>query len=167
MDIVEGFFYLIIIFEFIAGLVGLGVLSIVYVILKWTGNRWINLGILGIGLVLGGIYLTPVDAPGILLISLFFSLPLAVLVPPAIQPIRDGAFISFEHVVPCYAMVWTVGAVLPWVLVGSRISMNPFIYWHTPLSNALLYALAVLLFIVLAAAFYRLIRMHSSPADHQ
>ena len=167
MDVADGFLYLIIIFEIIGGLVGFGILSIVHAILRWTRNRSINLAILGVGMVLIGVNLTRAEAPGVLVMSLFFSLPLAVLVPLAIPPIRDEAIVSLSRIIPCYVVVWAVGAALPFVLVGSGLSNIPFIFWHTPLSNTLVYALVMLTYIVLAAAVYRLMKMHSHSVDHQ
>lgn len=166
MDIVEGLFFLMIILEVIAGLVGFGVLSIILTIIQWTGNRTINLMILGIGILLSGMYIGRADAPMMITLSLFVSVPLAVLVPLAIQPDRDEQFPSLAQIVPCYLVVWLLGAVLPSVLVISGLYMIPFIYWHTPFSNALIYVVLMLVYIGIAAAIYRLMKPRSSQVDH-
>jgi hypothetical protein len=159
MDIVEGFLFLLIAIEVLGGLVGFGVLSIVHVVIRWTRRRSVNLLILGIGMLLSGVYIGRLDAPIMITLSLFVSVPLAALVPLTLSPVRDVNITPLVRIVPCYLVVWAVGAILPFALVASGLFMIPFIYWHTPFSNAVIYVVLMLVYIGIATLVYRLMKM--------
>ncbi len=163
MDIVAGFLFLILLVDVFAALVGFGVLFIVYSITGWVHNRSIHGAILGIGMVLGWACTMHLDAPMMLNLSLFLGVPMAVLAPLVLQPVQEMPRISLVRILPGYLLVWGVSAVFPFALVMSGISMIPFFYWHTPLSNAILYGILMLVDIGIAAIGFRILGLKPSP----
>ncbi|WP_298665520.1 hypothetical protein [uncultured Methanofollis sp.] len=155
MDIVEGFLFLVILFELVACLIGLVLLGCVHTLLTRTGDRLHRLGILVLVTVVGFTLLMQTDAPTLLIGALAFGVPVAVLVPPFVVSNRSGETPGFRRVLACNIQVSVVGFFFPFLLVSSGLSMVPAIYWHTPLSNGVIYACVMALNIGLATLLYR------------
>ncbi|WP_342678594.1 hypothetical protein [Methanofollis sp. UBA420] len=155
MDVVEGFLFLVILFEVVACLIGLVLLGCFYTILAKTGDRLHHLGILILLAVLGFALLMQTDAPTLLIGALAFGVPVAVLVPPFVVSGRSGETPGFRRVLVCDILVSVVGIFFPFLLVSSGLSMVPAIYWHTPLSNGVVYACVMAVNVGLATLLYR------------
>jgi hypothetical protein len=82
---------------------------------------------------------------------LFIGTPLAVLVPPFLFPSSYDLPLSFRRILRVYGVMWVIGAILPFLFVASGLSMVPVLYWHTPLSNGMIYLCLILGEIALAA----------------
>ena len=162
MDVVAGFLGLILLLDVFAGLIGFGILSLVYSIFRWIKNPSIKLAIVSVGMVLGWLFTLHLDASTMLILSLFLGVPMAVLVPLVLQPVQEKPRISLLRVLPCYLLVWVVSAGFPFVYIGSEIGMIPFFYWHTPLSNAILYGVLMLLDIGIAGIAFRVLGLKPS-----
>ena len=67
-------------------------------------------------------------------------------------------FSSYSYVSPGMQdlLVSVTGAFFPYLIVWSGLSMVPAIFWHTPLSNGLIYACMITLNVGLAAGVYRI-----------
>lgn len=155
MDIVEGFLFLVILFEVVACLIGLVLLGCVHALLTRTGDRLHRLGILVLVAVLGFALLMQTDAPTLLIGALAFGVPVTVLAPPFVFSGRSSETPGFRRVLACGILVSAAGIVLPFLFVSSGLSMVPAIYWHTPLSNGVIYAGVMALDIGLAMLMYR------------
>ncbi len=83
--------------------------------------------------------------------ALFLGTSLAVLVPPFLFPSSYDLPLSFRRIFRCYVVVAVFGALLPFLVVASGLSMVPVIYWHTPLSNGMIYLCLIVGEIGLAA----------------
>ncbi|WP_067049155.1 hypothetical protein [Methanofollis ethanolicus] len=157
MDVVEGFFFLVILFEVVACVIGLVLLGCVHALLTRTGDRLHRLGILILLAVLGFALLMQTDAPTLLIGTLAFGVPVAVLIPPFVVSGRSGETPGFRRVLACGILVSVVGIFFPILLVSSGLSMVPAIYWHTPLSNAVIYACVMAVNVGLAELAYRIL----------
>lgn len=151
----EGFLGIVIMIELAAGLIGCAIVSIGYFILEKTKSRLFRLAVLLAGMAVSMMYVGRGDAPMMLTLSLAFGIPLAVLVPPLCFPGRIGGSPGLYDVLKCYAIVWVAGAILPFLFIVSGLSMVPFIYWHTPFSNAMVFVCLMFWNIVLATVVYR------------
>ena len=147
----EGLIFMLVGFEVFAGLFGIGVLAIGFWILQRVRNPLLRLAILVPGMVLNGIYFLNADASWVIMGALFIGTPLAVLVPPFLFPSSSDLPLSFRRILRVYGGVWVVGAVLPFLFVASGLSMITVFYWHTQLSNGMIYLCLILGEIGLAA----------------
>ncbi len=157
MTNVEGFLGIVIMIELTAGLIGCAIVSIGYFILEKINNRPFRLAVLLAGMAVSMMYVGRGDAPMMLTLSLAFGIPLAVLVPPLCFPERIGGCPGIYGVLKCYAIIWVAGAILPFLFVVSGLSMVPFIYWHTPFSNAVVFVCLMFWNVVLATVVYRVL----------
>jgi hypothetical protein len=157
MDVAEGFLYIVIILEIIACFMGAVLLGIIYAILTRMKDRFLRLGILVLAAALGFVVLMGIDAPMLLTGALIFVVPVSVLVPPFVFPGRTGVPPGFGRILLCYVVVSVIGIFLPFLLVMSGLSMVPEIFWHTPLSNGMIYACVTALDTGLASLMYRVI----------
>ncbi|WOF17267.1 hypothetical protein F1737_11555 [Methanoplanus sp. FWC-SCC4] len=173
MTNVEGFIFIVIFMGVVACLIGAVVLAITYAVLKRIKNPVLRTGIIILVLIFGFLRLMPLDAPTLLTAALMFTVPVAVLVPPFILPgLFKGRFSGrfsgssqqiadneprFSRLLLCHIIVSAAGFFLPFILVKSGLSMMPEIYWHTPLSNGIVYAGAFILDVALAGIFFRIV----------
>ncbi|MDE4908149.1 hypothetical protein L0665_05945 [Methanogenium marinum] len=155
MSNVEGFLFMVILFEIVAGIMGVVLLSIVYAVLSRTENRIIRLGLPALVMAAGFVLFMPIDVPMLLVGALIFVVPMAVLIFPFVFSHWFGEDVRFTRILICDILVSVVGVFLPHLLVWSGLSMVPAIYWHTPLSNGIVYACVIALDIGLAAIIYR------------
>lgn len=155
MDVVDGFLFLVILLQIIAFLIGVVLLSVVYAVISRTKNRMVHLLLPPLVMGAGFLFLMPNDAPMLLVGALIFVVPMAVLIPPFVFSNRFGEKIRFTRILICDLMVSVVGVFLPYLLVSSRLSMIPAIFWHTPLSNGLIYGGLIALNVGLATGFYQ------------
>jgi hypothetical protein len=116
-------------------------------------------------MVLGWIYAMRGDAAMMLVMALFFGVPIAVLAPLAIRPFREENIASLSHIATCYLIVCAVSALYPYALVISGISMMPFIFWHNPISNGLVFGVAMLADIGIAAILFRFMELRYIPVS--
>ncbi len=68
-----------------------------------------------------------------------------------------GAVKKLSGDLVCYVLVAVMGVLLPFILIASGISMIPFIYWHTPFSNGLIYLCLMIGDVAAATVLYLLI----------
>ncbi|WFN33848.1 hypothetical protein L1S32_08330 [Methanogenium sp. S4BF] len=155
MDVVDGFLFLVILLEIIACLMGVVLLSFVYAVLSRTKNRMIRFGLPALVMAAGFVLFMPGDAPMLLVGALISVVPMAVLIPPFVFSGWFGEGVRFTRILICGILVSVIGAFLPFFLVWSGLSMVPAIYWHTPLSNGLVYLCVIALDVGLAAMVYR------------
>lgn len=155
MDVVEGFLFLLIIFEFIAIFIGGLLLLFVYAILSCIKNRNLRLAVIVLVVALFFIWFTGIDASMLLLLSLGFAVPMAVLIPPFVFPRQEEEKTGLDQILICFVIVSAVGIFLPFITVFTGLSMIPFIYWHTPLSNGVVLFAAMILYTSLAFVIYR------------
>jgi hypothetical protein len=91
------------------------------------------------------------------MVALFFAVPMAVLAPLYIMPKSFKKDLKPSHIVFCYLFLAYLNIVLPFILVSTGISMIPFIFWSTPLSNAVVYFCLISGWILIAIVFYKFI----------
>lgn len=150
----EGFLGMVILFEIVACLMGVVLLSIVYAVLSRTKTPMIRLGLPALVMAAGFLLVMQIDVPMLLVGALIFVAPMAVLIPPFVFSDWFGGDVWFTRILICDILVAVVGVFLPHLLVSSGLSMVPAIFWHTPFSNALVYACVVALDVGLAAGIY-------------
>ncbi len=155
MSNVEGFLFMVVLFEIVACLMGVVLLSFGFAIISRTKNRMIRLVLPALVMAAGFVLFMPIDAPMLLVGALIFVVPMAVLIPPFVFSHWFGEDVRFSRILICDILVSVVGICLPYLLVWSGLSMVPEMYWHTPLSNGAVYACAIALDIGLAAIIYR------------
>lgn len=155
MSNVEGFLGMVILFEIVACIMGVVLLSVVYAVLSRTKNRMICIGLPALVMAAGFALLMSIDTPMLLVGALIFAVPVAVIIPPFVFSDWFGEDVRFTRILICDILVSAVGIFLPFFLVWSGLSMVPVLFWHTPLSNGLVYACVVALDVGLAACVYR------------
>ena len=151
----EGLLGVLIIIEVVLGLIGCCVISIAYAILVKIQSRPIRLTVLISGMAVNLVYFIQIDAPMMLTGALALGIPMAVLVPPLCFPKNIVEPAGLVRILHSYAVIWIVGAILPFLFVVSGLSMVPWVFWHTPLSNGLIYVCLMLGNIGLATVVYR------------
>ncbi len=157
MDVVEGFIYIIIFISLVVFLAGGGVAVAAAAVLRHLDDRLLRAAFLAAGMALNFLLFAETDVSWLLIGALLIGTPMAVLVPPFLIFDRPGKSLRLSHVLVCYVLVAAPGILLPFALIASGLSMIPFIYWHTPLSNALLYLCLLLADIGVASVVYLLI----------
>lgn len=135
----EGIIFVVIIFYFFGGVIGALSLTAGYFLLRHIGNPLICLIILLTGMVINWVYAMRGDAAMMIAASILLGIPMAVLVPQYVFPSGYKLITRYSRVLLCYSLVWVLGGILPFILVISGLSMSPFIFWHTPFSNGLIY----------------------------
>lgn len=158
---------MLILFEVVAFFIGAVLLGVMYFIFMKMENRILRLILILLVMVFGFIRFMTADAPMLLLFAMAFAVPAAVLVPPFILNKKEQGKIAFGRIFICYIAVSVFEGLLPFILVASGLSMVPFIYWHTPVSNAAVLAVATALDICLAAAIFRLMDLRSGRAKEK
>lgn len=151
----EGFLFIVILLEGVAIFIGAALLFILFIILRKIEYRILRFLIIFLVVLLGFIRIIEAGAPMILTFALAFGVPMAVLIPPFVLSEEKWRTISESVILTCYIAVSIIGALFPYILVASRLSMNPFIYWHTSLSNGIVLLAAMVIYISLALLVYR------------
>ncbi|AAM06505.1 hypothetical protein [Methanosarcina acetivorans] len=154
----EGFLYIILFISFFIILAGYTTLTITYTILRQVKNKLSYGAIILAGIVLNFALLKNTnDVSWLIIETLFFAVPMVVLAPPALIPDRLKAIPSFPRILICYTIIAVLDIILPFILIITEISMIPFIYWNTPLSNGLVYICLIIGYFGIATIIYQLI----------
>jgi len=135
MTNVEGFIGIIIIITLVMALVGCGVLVLAHAILSHLENRWLRAGVIVCGMAANWYLFCRADLSWLIIGSLLIAVPMAVLAPPLVSE-REACL---RRLLARFAFMTVLISLLPFALIVTEISMIPFIYWHTPLSNAVVY----------------------------
>jgi hypothetical protein len=135
----EGLIFVYFLFYFFGGVIGALSLTAGYYLLRHIGDPLISVIILITGMVINWVYAMQVDAPMMIAASILLGIPLAVLVPLYVFPSAYHLMTRFSRVLICYSLIGILGAILPFIFIISELSMSPFFFWHTPLSNGLVY----------------------------
>ncbi|WP_440947519.1 hypothetical protein ACSAZL_04395 [Methanosarcina sp. T3] len=154
----EGFLYIIIFISFFITLAGCVTLTITYTILRQVKNKLFHEAIILAGIVLNfAILMNTNDISWLIIGTLFFAIPMIVLAPSVLIPDRLQAIPSFSRILICYTIIAVLDIILPFILIVTEISMISFIYWHTPLSNGLVYICLIIGYFGIATVIYQLI----------
>jgi hypothetical protein len=165
MDVAEGFLYLVILIDLFMILVGGGVLAASAVLLRRIGHWQVRLGILVLGMALNFAYSARMDINWVFTSALYLGVPMAVLVPVFGFP--SGTVPGIRQLFAAYVPVAVLTAALPFAFIISGLSMVPFIYWHTPLSNGLLYNGLLIGVVGIAVLVYRVTGLGSSESRNR
>jgi hypothetical protein len=156
MSFTDGLLGIVVLLEIF--LIGVVILWFVYLVLGKIENRTLRLIILVLAMAISFFRIAGADASMLLAGTLVYGLPIAILVPPFVFPDRTREPITFRRIVICDFLVSAVGAFLPFFLVMSGLSMVPFIFWHTPYSNGVIYICAMLFDMGFAALIYHVMK---------
>lgn len=156
MTNVEGFIFIIIFVSLIMALVGCGVLMVVHTILSRMENRWIRTAVIIGGMAANWYLFCRADLSWLIIGSLLISVPMAVLAPPFVLD-RE---VNLPRVLTCFALMAVLVFLLPFALIVTEVSMIPFIYWHTPLSNAVVFLFLMAVVVGISSSFYRWMDRH-------
>ncbi|WP_156158802.1 hypothetical protein [Methanosarcina siciliae] len=138
-------------------------LTITYAILRQVKNKPFHEAITLAGIVLNfALLMNTNDISWLIMGTLFFAVPMIVLAPPVLISGRLKAIPSFSRILMCYTIIVVLDIVLPFILIITEISMTPFIYWNTPLSNGLVYICLIMGYFGIATVIYQLIGKYFS-----
>lgn len=153
-----GLLFVMILIMAVIILLGAAVLGVIYEILKLTTNRIIHLVIPVLVMVLGYYLFMKIDAPTLVVITIFFVVPMAVLLPAFLIPGLVEPKTGLKPIIHCYLLVSVFVVLLSFYFAVSRIWIIPEIYWSTPVSNAIIYTCLIAMEIGLAFVVYRLMK---------
>ena len=154
----EGMGYLLLFIGFFLVVFGSIELTVIYSLLKRTTNRVLHRVIPAILLLLGFLLLMRFDASLLIFGSLLLVAPIAALIPPLVIPRLIDPESGLDRILICYILVSIFGAVLLFAFSLSGLSMVPEVFWHTPLSNAIIFAGVIILDTLFAFFIYRIMR---------
>jgi hypothetical protein len=97
--------------------------------------------------------------------SLLLVAPIAVLIPTLVIPSLIDPESGLDRILICYILVSIFGAVLLFAFSLSGLSMVPEVFWHTPLSNAIIFTGLIILDTLFAFFIYRIMCVFR-PAIH-
>ena len=157
----EGFLYIIIFINFFMLLVGCTTLALAYIILPQVKNKLFSVAIILAGIILNFVLFMNGGISWLITGAICFAVPMTVLVPLIIIPKHLKKILNFSQVFICYLFISILYMILPFILIETEISMIPFLYWATPLSNGLVYVCLMIGCFGLAVAVYRLIKWRS------
>lgn len=157
----EGFLYIIIFINFFMLLVGCTTLALAYIILPQVKNKLFSVAIILAGIILNFVLFMNGEISWLITGAICFAVPMTVLVPLIIIPKHLKKILNFSQVFICYLFISILYMILPFILIETEISMIPFLYWATPLSNGLVYVCLMIGCFGLAVAVYRLIKWRS------
>ena len=156
----EGMGYLLLFIGFFLVVFGSLEIAAISYFLKRTKNRFLQMGIPALVLLPGYLLLMRMDAQTMIFLSIFFVGPMAALIPSLVIPDLVKGESALDHILICYIVVAVFGAVLLFAFSWSGLSMAPEVYWHTPLSNALVFTGVVILDILVAVFMYGMIKAY-------
>jgi hypothetical protein len=139
------------------GMLGCCLLAIAHIILARIQSRPSRLVFLLIAIAVGMLFLVQLDTLMMMDVALAFSVPFAVLVPPLCFPQYTGGQPRMWRILQSYIVIYIVGIIVSTLFYGSGLAMIPWIFWHTPLSNGLIYVCLVLGYTGLAFVIFRVI----------
>lgn len=153
----EGFLYIIIFINFFMLLVGCTTLTLAYIILPQIKNKLFRIAIVLAGIVLNFTLFMNSEVNWLIIGAICFSVPVTVLTPLILIPNYLKTIPNFFQVLICYLIISVLYLILPFLLIETGISMIPFLYWATPLSNGLVYICLITGCFGLTVAVYKLI----------
>ena len=135
-------------------IMGAALLALIYLVSTRTSNRFLRTAAPVAVMLLGILWLKDTDAGDIVAASVLFVAPMAALIIPFLFPGFVGMKTGINRIVACDLVVSLFTAGFAFFFVGSGLSMVPWIYWHNPLSNGLVYASVIAGDLLLAAGVY-------------
>lgn len=135
-------------------ILGGALLALIYLVSTRTPNRLLRAAAPVAVMLLGIIWLRDTDAGNIIAASVLFVAPMAALIVPFLFPGFTGPKTGIRRIVACDLIVSIVMVGFTFFFVLSGLSMIPWIYGHTPLSNSVVYACVIAADLVLAAVVY-------------
>jgi len=154
----EGLLYIVLFISFIMFLVGCTTLTFVYFLLPQVKNKLSSVVIILAGIVLNFALFMGGEISWLIIGTVCFAVPMAVLAPLVLIPTRLKKIPSFSRVLICYLIISIMYMILPFILIETEISMIPFLFFATPLSNGLVYICLMIGCFGLAVAIYKLIK---------
>jgi hypothetical protein len=139
-------------------LVGCTTLALAYVILPQVKNKLLSAAIILAGILLNFALFMDGEISWLIAGAICFAVPMTVLIPLVLVPEHLKKIPDFPRVFICYLFIFILYMILPFILIETEISMIPFLYWATPLSNGLVYICLMIGCFGLAVAVYRLIK---------
>jgi hypothetical protein len=133
---------------------GAALLVLIWLMGTRTPNRFLRTAAPVAVMILGIIWLKDTDAGNIVAASVLFVAPMAALIPPFLFPGFTGPETGINRIVACDLVVSLFGVGLTFFFVLSGLSMIPWIYWHTPVTNGVVYSVVIALYVFLAAGVY-------------
>lgn len=152
----EGMGYLLLFVGFFLVVFGTLELAVICSLLKRTTRRSIRLGVPAVLLGAGFLLLMRLDAPLVIFGSIVLVAPAAALLPTLVIPGPGDP--GPDRILVNYITVAVFNAGLLFVFMLSGLSMDPGIFWHTPLSNAIIFACVLLLDTLFALLVYRIMQ---------
>jgi len=153
-----GMGYLLLFIGFFLVVFGSIELTVIYNLMKRTTNRIIHQAIPPVMLLVGFLLLMRFDTSLLISGSLLLVAPMAALIPPLIIPSLIDPESGLDRILICYIFVSIFTVVLLFAFSWSGLSMVPEVYWHTPLSNAAVFAGVVILDTLFAFFTYRIMK---------
>lgn len=157
----DGFLVVFIVATFFFGMFGSCVLTLAHLILARIQSPPGRLVFLMAVMAAGMVFLVRFDTLMMMDIALAISVPFAVLVSPLCFPQYIGGPPGMWRILQCYLVIYIVGTIVPLLMYGTEISMVPWIFWHTPLSNGFIYVFMMLGYTGLAIVVFRILHWSS------
>jgi hypothetical protein len=156
----EGMGYLLLFIGFFLMVFGSLEIAAIYYFLKRTKNRILRFGIPVLVLLPGYFLVMGMDASTMIFLSIFFVGPMAALIPPlAVNDLTDPKS-TLDRILICYIVIAVFEAVLLFAFSWSGLEMVHEVYWHTPLSNAVVFAGVLILDILVAFFLYGIMKAY-------
>jgi hypothetical protein len=114
---------------------------VLYIILPQIKNKLFSTAIFLAGIALNFTLFMNGEVSWLIIGAICFAVPVTVLAPLIFIPNYLKIIPSFSQVLICYLSISVLYMILPFLLIGTAISMIPFLYLATPLSNVLVYIL--------------------------
>ena len=133
---------------------GTALLALIWLVSTRTTNRFLRTAAPVAVMLLGILWLKDVDAGDIVAASVLFVAPMAALVPPFLFPSFTGPRTGIKRIVACDLVVSILAVGFSIYFVQSGLSMVPWIYWHSPFSNGVVYLCLVVGYVLIAAGVY-------------
>jgi hypothetical protein len=154
----QGMGYLLLFIGFFLVVFGSIELTVIYTLMKRTTNRIIHQAIPAVMLLAGFLLLMRFDASLLIFGSLLLVAPMAALIPPLVIPSFTNPESGLDRILICYIFVSIFTAVLLFTFSWSGLSMVPEVFWHTPLSNAVIFTGVFVLDSLVAFFIYRIMQ---------
>jgi hypothetical protein len=155
----EGMGYLLMFAGFILVVVGSVGLTVIYSLLMMTTRRIIRWGVPIVVLIAGFLLLARLDAPLFIFGSILFTATMATLIPALVVPNLTDPESGIDRILICYLSVSVFDAVLLYGFMISGLSMVPAVFWHTPQSNAIIFTCVLILDVLAAYFFFRIMQL--------
>ena len=155
----QGLGFLVLLIGFFLVVFGLIELTVIYTLMKRTTNRIIRQAIPAVTLLAGFLLVMRSDAWDLTFGSLLLVAPMAALIPPIITPNLTTPESGLDRILICYVLVSGFTVMLFFAFLWSGLFMVPEVFWHTPLSNAAVFAGVVIPDTLFAFFIYRILKV--------